>query len=137
MPDAFASFLRKRRLELNRTQREIAQACDFTPEMVTLMESGRRRPDPEWVPYLADALETDRTALCQLALQTWHPNFYAELKGEPIQSEDLPSADPSSRVTIEIDREDADCLRSLRRLNLQARRQLQWLAEHMVNPPAC
>ena len=82
MPDAFSTFVRRRRQELSKTQREVAQACQVTPEMITQIEAGRRRPDPERVPCLADALETDRKELCHLAARTWQPSFYAELMGE-------------------------------------------------------
>ena len=82
MPDAFSAFVRRQRQALGKTQREVAQACQVTPEMITQIESGRRRPHPEWVPRLADALQTDRQELCRLAARTWQPNFYAVLMGE-------------------------------------------------------
>lgn len=80
--DAFSTFIRHRRRELDKTQREIGVACGVTPEMITQLESGRRRPDPEWIPCLADALETNRKELCHLAVRTWQPIFYAELMKE-------------------------------------------------------
>ncbi len=82
MPDAFSTFVRHRRQDLDKTQREVGVACGVTAVMITQIEAGRRRPNPEWVPCLADALETDRKELCHLAARTWHPNFYAVLTGE-------------------------------------------------------
>ncbi len=135
MLDAFSTFVRKRRQELDKTQREIALACGVNPVMITMIEAGRRRPDPDWVPRLSDALETDRQSLCQLAAKTWHPTFHAELAGETIPTEGLPAADHADRVTVEITREDAAWLRSLKGLNVHARRQLQGLTEQLAHPP--
>ena len=42
MPDCFSDFVRQRRQELGQTQRQVAQACCVTPEMITLIEAGRR-----------------------------------------------------------------------------------------------
>ncbi len=135
MPNDFSTFVRRRRQELSKTQRQVAQACGVVPEMITFIESGRRRPDPERLPLLADALEVDRTALCRLALATWHPRFYAELVGEPVSSRDPKASDPEKRVSVELSREDADFVRSLQRLNGVARHSLQMLADQMANPP--
>jgi transcriptional regulator with XRE-family HTH domain len=136
MPDTFATFVRQRRLELKRTQRQIGDACGVTPEMVTQIEAGRRRPDPEWVPRLADALETDRAVLCRLAVRTWYPNFHAELAGEAVETTNLEGTDPDHRVSVELAREDADWLRSLKRLDQAAQRQLRQLTDRLAYPPA-
>lgn len=138
MPDTFAMFVRRRRQELGRTQRQVGEACGVTPEMVTMIEAGRRRPDPEWVPRLADALETDRAALCQLAARTWFPNFSAELAGEAVDATRLEATHPEAenRVSVELNREDADWLRSLKRLDQSAQRQLRQLTDWLAHPPA-
>ena len=136
MPDVFSDFVRQRRQELGQTQRQVAQACCVTPEMITLIEAGRRRPDPAWPPRLADALETDRAAFCRLALATWHPLFYSELVGEAIPTGDLSAEDPQNRVTVELHREDAAWVRSLQRLDLATRHHLRQIAEQLANPPS-
>ncbi len=135
MPTPFSNFVRQRREQLGKTQRQVAEVCRVVPEMITLVESGRRRPDPDRLLLLADALEVDRSALSRLALQTWHPNFYAELIGEPVSPPNIPASDPANRVTVELDREDADLLRSFKRLNGTARHHLRMLADQMANPP--
>ncbi len=136
MPNTFSDFVRWRRQQVGKTQRQVAQACGVVPEMITSVESGRRRPDPDRLPLLADALEVNRSDLCRLALETWHPDFYAELVGEPVSSQGIRASDPEGRVKVEVNREDADFLRSLKRLNRTARHNMRVLADQMAKSPA-
>ncbi len=82
MPDSADSlrlYIRQRRQELDKTQREIALACGVTPDYIALIEAGVRRLELQRVPYLADALNVDRAELCRRALAERAPRFYREL----------------------------------------------------------
>jgi transcriptional regulator with XRE-family HTH domain len=86
MRDEFSKFLRARRLELGRTQQQVADACGVTATAITLFEQGRRRPRLELVPVLADVLEVDRQLLCRLALETRAGKFYLAMGEEPVET---------------------------------------------------
>jgi len=134
MPNPFGTFVRTRRRELGMTQRQVAQAVGVTPEAITLIEAGRRQPELERVPALADALETDRQTLCRLALETRAPAFYYELVGHALL--DLLEEDGhGEKVLIELDRQDADWVRQVRRIDGELRHHLREIAERLA-PPA-
>ncbi len=75
----FRLYIRQRRQELDKTQRQVAQACGVTPDYIALIEGGLRRLDLERIPLLADALEVSRAQLCRQALAERAPQFYQEL----------------------------------------------------------
>ena len=139
MPTPFGDFIRTRRTQLGLTQRQVAQSVGVTPECITLIEAGRRQPELERVPRLADALQTDRQALCRLALECRAPVFYYELVGTPgfdllTLIEDDEGAD-HQRVLIELDRDDAEWVRQVRLLDCQTRHHLREIAERLAPPP--
>ncbi len=75
----FSHFIRQRRLELGKTQKQIAEVLGTTADFVTLAEAGERRIDLDRIPLLADALEIDRTDLCVWALSERAPVLFGEL----------------------------------------------------------
>jgi transcriptional regulator with XRE-family HTH domain len=77
----FAYFIRQRRLQLSKTQAQVAAACGITAPAITLIESGRRRMALEHIPALAQVLETNPGELCRLALEVCLPDFAAALAG--------------------------------------------------------
>jgi transcriptional regulator with XRE-family HTH domain len=74
-----SNFIRRRRLELGLTQREVAQILDVTPDFISLLESGERRLDLDRIPRLADALSAERGDLCAWALLDRCPALFAEI----------------------------------------------------------
>jgi transcriptional regulator with XRE-family HTH domain len=86
MKNAFSEFLRARRLELGRTQQQVADACGVTATAITWFEKGRRRPRLDLVPVLADVLEVDRQLLCRLALETRAGKFFLALGEEHVET---------------------------------------------------
>ena len=88
MPGPFAGrlsrFIRHRREELRLTHQQLADLIQVSPGFVSLVESGHRRLDLDRIPQLADALETDRTYLCWMAVIEGKPVIFQELFGEPV-----------------------------------------------------
>ena len=81
---AFAALIRTRRLELGKTQKQIADAIGIKcPDFVCLVEQGRRRLHLNRLPRLAEALELDLAQLWQLLLATLAPELAAALQREP------------------------------------------------------
>ncbi len=77
----FSHYIRQRRLDLDKTQKQVAEVLGTTPDFVTLVEAGERRIDLDRVPLLADALEVDRTDLCVWALSERAPVLFSEVFG--------------------------------------------------------
>ncbi len=75
----FSHFIRQRRLELGKTQKQVAEVLGTTADFVTLAEAGERRIDLDRIPLLADALEVDRAELCMWALSERAPVLFSEL----------------------------------------------------------
>ncbi len=75
----FSQFIRQRRLELGKTQKQVAGVLGTTADFVTLAEAGERRIDLDRIPLLADALEVDRGELCLWALSERAPVLFGEL----------------------------------------------------------
>jgi transcriptional regulator with XRE-family HTH domain len=88
MPGPFeghlSRFIRRRRAELQLTHQQLADLIQVSPGFVSLAESGHRRLDLDRIPQLADALETDRTYLCWMAVIEGKPVIFQELFGEPV-----------------------------------------------------
>lgn len=77
---AFHEVIRSRRLQLHRTQRQVASAIGLqSPDFLGLVEGGRRRFDLDRIPALAAALELDPGQLCRLALAASAPRCAAAL----------------------------------------------------------
>lgn len=70
-----ADVLRRRRLELDLRQADVARACGVTPEAICLIECGKRLPDFDRLPLLAEALSLDLKELYDLALQERTPKL--------------------------------------------------------------
>jgi transcriptional regulator with XRE-family HTH domain len=76
----FCENIRQRRLELGRTQREVAAAIGISSaDFISLVEQGHRRLELERVPALAQVLELDPALLCRQALEARAPQFAAHL----------------------------------------------------------
>ena len=75
----FSALIRSRRLQIGKTQRQVAEDIGVTSDCITLVELGYRRLGFDRIPALADALEIDRNILCQQALQSQAPQLYQEL----------------------------------------------------------
>jgi transcriptional regulator with XRE-family HTH domain len=88
MPGPFegrlSRYIRHRREELRLTHQQLADLIQVSPGFVSLVESGHRRLDLDRIPQLADALETDRTYLCWMAVIEGKPVIFQELFGAPV-----------------------------------------------------
>ena len=79
-PNRFTRYLRHRRLELAKTQRQVADAIGIrSADFVGLVESGRRRFELDRLPRLAAVLEVDPRQLCAMALREWAPRLAQQL----------------------------------------------------------
>jgi len=74
-----STYLRRRRLQLGITQKEVGAVIGVTRDYVSLLESGDRQLDLDRVPLLADALDTNRGDLCAWALLDRCPALFAEI----------------------------------------------------------
>jgi transcriptional regulator with XRE-family HTH domain len=83
----FSRFIRRRREELQLTHQNLADLIQVSPGFVSLIESGHRRLDLDRIPQLADALETDRTYLCWMAVIEGKPALFQEIFGETVLAE--------------------------------------------------
>jgi transcriptional regulator with XRE-family HTH domain len=73
---AFNDCVRKRRLELGLSQKEVSLKLGFKhAETINLVETGEREPPLDRFPDLADALCLDRTELCRMFLKETAPKF--------------------------------------------------------------
>lgn len=97
---SFAETIRNRRLELGRTQREVACAVGIaSPDFIGLVESGKRRLDLDRVPALAKVLEVDPGPLCRQALAERAPRLAAQLFGtEAVPDEQRPCVGGRARA---------------------------------------
>ena len=80
-------YIRHRREELRLTHQQLADLIEVSPSFISLIESGHRRLDLNRVAQLADALETDRTYLCWMAVIEGKPILFQEIFGEPLLAE--------------------------------------------------
>ena len=80
MKNNFTSFIRSRRIQLSKTQAQIARHCGInSPDFICLVEAGRRNLQLDRIPQLAEALEVDAALLCRMALNARAPRFAAAL----------------------------------------------------------
>ena len=79
------AYVARRRKELDLTQQQVANALGLTSsEFVGLIERGRRQPNYERLPDLAEILETRVIDLFLMALQDVYPNL-AFILAQPAQ----------------------------------------------------
>lgn len=76
-----ADVLRRRRLELDLRQADVTRACNVTPEHICLLECGKRLPDFDRLPLLAQALSLNLQELYDRALLERAPVLYGALNG--------------------------------------------------------
>ncbi len=76
-------LIRERREALGLTQADLARYLGVQPEFICLIEGGRRRPDLDRLPRLAEVLDLDAGRLCRLAIYERAPRCYAALFGIP------------------------------------------------------
>lgn len=77
------AIIRARRIALGYTQETVATAVGWTaPEMVSLVESGRRSPNLDRIPALARKLALDPLELCLVALGESYPILYRTIFGD-------------------------------------------------------
>ncbi len=82
--NAFATLVRNRRLQLGKTQRQIAEAVGIkSSDFICLIEKGTRRLDLDRLPRLAQALELDLVELCRPAFEARAPQLAAALFAVP------------------------------------------------------
>lgn len=75
---AFGNILRRRREDLNLTQQEVSAVVGWTsPEMVCILESGKRHPKLDRIPALAAALHLNARYLGIELLRETAPSFLA------------------------------------------------------------
>jgi len=79
--NAFAALIRHRRLQLGKTQKQIAEAIGIKcPDFISLCEQGHRRLDLDRLPRLAQALELDLAELWPQALAARAPKLAAAVQ---------------------------------------------------------
>jgi transcriptional regulator with XRE-family HTH domain len=64
VPDQFAARLRALRIRKGLTQRALGWRCGFTGQMVSMLETGRKKPSEQTQRHLAKALGVSREELC-------------------------------------------------------------------------
>jgi transcriptional regulator with XRE-family HTH domain len=80
---SFSRLIRSRRLQIGKTQGQVADGVGVTSDCIALGERGHRRLELDRIPALADdALDIDRNILCQHALEVRAPQLYKELVWE-------------------------------------------------------
>lgn len=81
----WAQIIQKRRKQLQLSQAEVIERmgpnAPTAPEIISMMENGRREPTLKWLPFLADALQLDRQDVCKLGLHQQAPELYAAIWG--------------------------------------------------------
>jgi transcriptional regulator with XRE-family HTH domain len=76
------TIVQQRRLALQKTQQQIAEAAECSPEMISMIERGRRSPDLDAAQQLADALGLDRAYLIKIVLKRQNPEAFKILFGD-------------------------------------------------------
>ncbi|MGD0497697.1 MAG: helix-turn-helix transcriptional regulator [Bryobacteraceae bacterium] len=79
LPTTLKELVRRRRIELDLSQRALGKLIGVTGELICYVEAGQRRLHLDRIPALASALVCDRKELCQIALQEHAPGLFAEL----------------------------------------------------------
>lgn len=76
-PITVAEFIADRLAEIDKTQREIAEACGFeTPNVITMFKKGQMKVPLDRVGSLAKALDVDPAHLLRLSLQEYLPETW-------------------------------------------------------------
>lgn len=76
-PITVAEFIADRLAEIDKTQREVAEACGFDqPQIITLFKQGRTKVPLDRVGPLAKALDVDPAHLLRLAMQEYLPETW-------------------------------------------------------------
>jgi plasmid maintenance system antidote protein VapI len=85
-PITVAEFIADRLAEIDKTQREIAEACGFeTPNVITMFKNGQMKVPLDRVGSLAKALDVDPAHLLRLAMQEYLPATWSSIE-EILQS---------------------------------------------------
>ena len=70
----FGRVIYQRRNDLGLTLNEVGTRAGFASgDYISLIERGKRAPDLDKVPFLADALQMDARTLCELWLRQYQP----------------------------------------------------------------
>ena len=127
----FQRVIRERRLELRKSQAEIAGAIGLlSPEFISMVEVGIRKIDLNRVPDLARALQYDPSDLCRLALKEEAPALYEVLfpddGGGPLRE-----AEPESGEPILVSSAMGDLIRRLECLPAEVKGNIEALVKFL------
>lgn len=80
-PITVAEFIADRLAEIDKTQREIAEACGFeTPNVISMFKKGQMKVPLDRVGPLAKALDADPAHLLRLAMQEYLPETWSSIE---------------------------------------------------------
>jgi len=80
-PITVAEFIADRLAEIDKTQREVAEACGFeTPNIITMFKKGQMKVPLDRVGPLAKALDADPAHLLRLAMQEYLPETWSSIE---------------------------------------------------------
>lgn len=80
-PVTVAEFIADRLATIDKTQREVAEACGFeTPNIITMFKQGKTKVPLDRIGPLAKALDVDPAHLLRLALQQYLPETWSSIE---------------------------------------------------------
>lgn len=80
-PITIAEFIADRLATIDKTQREVAEACGFeTSNVISMFKKGQMKVPLDRVGPLAKALETDPAHLLRLAMQEYFPETWNSIE---------------------------------------------------------
>lgn len=80
-PITVAEFIADRLAEIDKTQREIAEACGFeTPNVISMFKKGQMKVPLDRVGPLAKAIDVDPAHLLRLAMQEYLPETWSSIE---------------------------------------------------------
>jgi transcriptional regulator with XRE-family HTH domain len=81
IPATVAEFIADRLATIDKTQREVSEACGFeTPNIITLFKQGRTKVPLDRIGPLAKALDVDPAHLLRLAMQEYMPETWGSIE---------------------------------------------------------
>lgn len=80
-PVTVAEFIADRLATIDKTQREVAEACGFeTPNIITMFKQGKTKVPLDRIGPLANALDADPAHLLRLAMQEYMPDTWSSIE---------------------------------------------------------
>ncbi|WP_296891791.1 helix-turn-helix transcriptional regulator [Thiobacillus sp.] len=80
-PTTVAEFIADRLAAIDKTQREVAEACGFvTPNIITMFKKGDMKVPLDRIGALAKSLDVDPAHLLRLAMQEYMPDTWSSIE---------------------------------------------------------